>query len=156
MKDALVHHRAVFKLFAFKTIVGLQFTQDILFTFLASYRVYTPTKYVSYMDFSVGIPNFLLCWEVFFFSLLFIKAYEYHPYRLKVQQGVPAQKSLRRALRDTLNVVHIFTAVRFLITGHLKLHDHGTAKIESTENESESKPGVMAQATSDVESATHA
>lgn len=153
MKEDLVHHKAVFKLFAFKSIVGLQFTQDILFTFLAEYRVYTPTQYVSYMDFTTGIPNFILCREVFFFSLLFTKAFEYHPYRVRVQQGYPAQKSLRRAVLDSINVVHIYTAARFLFTGRLYLHDHGTATIEDTKPTPETKSAPTALATfNDVES----
>ena len=154
MQEDLKHHRALLKLFAFKSIVGLQFIQDILFTFLAEYRVYTPTEYVSYEDFTTGIPNFILCWELFGFSLLFIKAFEYHPYRVKVQEGHPVQKSVRRAFLDSMNVLHIFTACRFLLSGHLILHDHGTAKIEDARTSSVTKETPVAVAASDdVESA---
>lgn len=148
MHRDLAQHRPLVKLFAFKSIVGLQFTQDILFTFLAEYRVYTPTKYVSYMDFSVGIPNFILCWELFLFSLLFIKAFGYHPYRVKVQQGYPAQKSLRRALLDSLNVIHIIIASRFLITGRLTLHDGLKSKIENKRTASEATDVTLTEPSS--------
>lgn len=115
MSTNLKNHRPLFKLFAFKMSVGLELIQSVLFTVLAKERVFFPTLYISYNDFYIGVPQFLLINEMFLFSIIFIWAYEYAPYRVQVKQGATT-KSVGAALVDILNPSDIFRAVLFMFT----------------------------------------
>lgn len=122
MKAELKHHRALFKLFAFKVGVGLELIQSVIFTVLSEERVFFPTMYVSYNDFSVGLDQFLVCWEMLFFSILFIWAYDYAPYRRQVQEGA-STKTVRAALLEVINPWDIVRGVIFMFTAFTS-HPH--------------------------------
>ena len=143
MHAELQPHHGVLKLIAFKSLVGLQATQAIIFSTLASKRIWSPSKYVSYMDFLEGVPNFMVCWEVFFCSLLFLKAYSFAPYKAKLQQGAVAQRGSFKAFIALFDPLDIWRGYRYLVTGHLRLSP-GSGK-ESGSNLSTDKYGNAAQ-----------
>ena len=158
MASELKHHRALFKLFAFKVGVALELVQSVLFTVLSQERVFFPTLYVSYNDFCVGLDQFIICWEMFFFSIMFIWAYEYGPYRLQVQQGAMT-KGVGGALLDVINPWDIVRGVIFMFTAftshpHMKSDnlEHRKAMLDAA---NESPDGRQHSGAEDVELGTN-
>lgn len=114
MKNELKGHRSMLKLVAFKTIVFIQLIQDDIFSGLAGRKIFAPTAHVSYFDFSLGTPAFMLCCEMFLFSILFVWAFEFAPYRRAVRQGSKERRSIGTAVVDVLNIMDIIRGLGFM------------------------------------------
>ncbi|ETS75599.1 hypothetical protein PFICI_12543 [Pestalotiopsis fici W106-1] len=91
LKEELKPHRALGKLFAFKTLIGLQFLQQIIYMILTRINPspLEPTDTLSYTDMEVGIPLLLVSLELVIFSVFFHFAYSVTPYRLTSYQPKP-------------------------------------------------------------------
>lgn len=85
----LLEHHSLLKLISFKGVVALEATQGILFSVLANTGVYFPKPpyYVSWADFDVGIPEFVLVWEITIVAVIFLWGYPSVPYSDIVQAG---------------------------------------------------------------------
>ncbi|OCK91020.1 uncharacterized protein K441DRAFT_642148 [Cenococcum geophilum 1.58] len=80
MKSKLISHGVMLKLIAFKGIIFLSFVQNAVLGILVSSHVIKPTKYMSYHDISIGLPNFILACELPFFAVMIMVAYSIKPY----------------------------------------------------------------------------
>jgi hypothetical protein len=113
-KAQLKNHRGARKLNAFQSLVGLQSLQSLVFPLCTQASSYLPTKYVSYEDFSNGIPAFMTCWESLIFAVLFIQVFSFTPYRTAVihQHEMPA--TVQRAIMDTVSQMDIVKGVIYM------------------------------------------
>ena len=112
MKEELKGHRALLKLVTFKGIIFIDLIQSSLFRILAgSSHAFTPTEYVTYFDFSIGTPAFMACCEMFIFSILFIWAFGFSPYKVARKGGahkLPAGKAMA-AVFNIFDILQGFT-----------------------------------------------
>lgn len=95
------------KLWAFKSIVLLEFIQNVVFSALASKEAYRPTQYVSYYDMSIGLNQFIISCECFLYSFMYIKAFEFASYRKALKEGHHGRGSLLNAILDIINPMDI-------------------------------------------------
>ena len=110
-RTELSGHRVWFKLFSFKAIVGLELVQSIIFTVLSQELVFSPTLYVSYNDFAVGLEQFILIWELLIVSCMFVKSFGWAPYRQGSRMG-----SVLGALREVVNPMDIIRGLWYATT----------------------------------------
>jgi hypothetical protein len=107
MHQQMQPHLAIAKLWSFKTVAGLDALQVVIFPTLAAHRVWTPSwpYYVSYNDFALALPNFLLVWELVFVSAAFLWSFNFNRYRDHVLHNaeVPA-KGVGGALLDVFKI----------------------------------------------------
>ena len=96
-------------------MVGLEILQSILFTVLSQKHVFPPTKYVSYDDFSIGLEWFILTIEMFFVSVMFIRSFEFAPYRLDTERGIPRQ-GIFKALLEIINPMDFIQGTWWMLT----------------------------------------
>ena len=106
----------MYQLTALNTIVTLQVAQQLAFSLTASYKVYIPTQYVSFRDFSYGVPAFILCWETLIFSGFFFQAFHYGEYRAAAQQGTQRAATVSSALWNTIDISDIIRGSFFMVT----------------------------------------
>lgn len=108
-------HNATLKLWIFKSVVGLEFVQNVLFSALAQAKVYRPTQYVSYYDMYTGLNQFMISCECFLYAFAYIKAFEFGSYRKMIKGGDHAHGSPLRAILDIVNPMDIIrdTVVAF-------------------------------------------
>lgn len=121
-------HRPLLKLFSFKLVVGLDATQAILFSALADTGTYFPKwpYHVSWNDFAVGIPSFILIWELTIVSFIFLWSFTFEPYKkLALEKGEKVQPQSWRAFIQALDMRDIFHAVIYMFTarGNSEYHE---------------------------------
>jgi hypothetical protein len=93
LKTDLAGHYIVLKLVVLKTVVGLQFLQRAIFSGLNGHNVIKSSTYISSMDWTYGIPNFITVCEMFIFSFLFIYPYSWRPFTNKSRpSGQPLER----------------------------------------------------------------
>jgi len=114
MKHHLKGHQSLFKLLTFKGIVFVELVQSAIFSGLTKAEVFIPTAHISYQDVVVGTPAFMLCCEVFLFSITFIWSFSPSPYRAALSQGVRREGPMVKGLIDTLNIIDILRGVGFM------------------------------------------
>ena len=90
MNERLKEHKSFFKLVSFKGVVILQSAQAFIFPALAKAQVFFPTPpyHISYHDFAVGIPTFLVIWEMLAVAVMFLWSFYFESYQLAARQGV--------------------------------------------------------------------
>lgn len=113
MKDETKGHKAVYKLWTFKGCVGLILTQGPVFSFLAEYKIFDRTKYMSVTDFVVGTPAFLICVEMFLVSLLFLWSFSATEYMRMVASHAP-KMGVGRAILDVLDIRDILNGCWYM------------------------------------------
>ena len=113
MKDELKGHHALLKLVMFKGVIFIDLVQASLFRILASTHAFTPTEHVTYFDFALGTPAFMTCCEMFIFSVLFIWAFSFSPYKA-ARQGGAHKHSVGRAIVDVFNITDILQGFTFM------------------------------------------
>ncbi|KAI9694865.1 MAG: hypothetical protein M1822_000481 [Bathelium mastoideum] len=129
LQPILKPHSVVAKLTTFKAIVAIQVIQEVVFPALQEGGVFKPAKTVAYDDWTVGLPAFLTCCEMFIFSILFIYPFRVAPYLPpKGADGIsPPSLSVAnskyqhrygffRALLDVLNLWDILSGIWFHYT----------------------------------------
>lgn len=99
-------HGAVFQIFAFKTLVFLQLLQAPIFEGFATLKIIQPTKYVSYDDWTIGVPCFMTVCEAFIWSIIFIYPYRYTRYQLPRVDEVPKTRASPRQLPVPEAILH--------------------------------------------------
>jgi hypothetical protein len=95
------------KLWIFKSIVILEFVQNVVFSALASTEAYRPTQYVSYYDMSIGLNQFIISCECFLYAFLYIIAFEFTSYRNVLKEGRCVRGTSLSALLDIINPMDI-------------------------------------------------
>ncbi|KAK4548081.1 hypothetical protein LTR36_010801 [Oleoguttula mirabilis] len=80
LSPQLKEHNSMSKLVMFKLVIFIQIVQGPLFSGLVGGGVLTPTKHISYQDWSVGLPAFCTCCEMFLFSIVFLWPFTAKPY----------------------------------------------------------------------------
>ena len=113
MKEELKGHLALLKLVTFKGIIFIDLIQASIFRILASTHAFTPTEYVTYFDFSVGTPAFMTCCEMFIFSVLFILAFGFSPYKA-ARRGGAHKLSVGKAIVDVFDISDILQGFAFM------------------------------------------
>lgn len=118
LKDQLHHHRAMLKLASFKLIVGVEAMQDILFSALGDSGVYFPKPpyHVSWADFSVGIPQFILMIELAIVAFVFLWSFTFEPYRDMVYRGEKVNVSSWKAFLNVFDVWDIWKGFAYMFT----------------------------------------
>jgi hypothetical protein len=127
-RSQLKAHRGSRKLNAFQSLVALQSIQALVFPLVTQSIVYSPTKYVSYQDFSNVIPAFMTCWESLMLAILFIKIFSFTPYRNAVLQGREKPATVGRAVLDTLNQMDIIKGAVYLFQMFFRMTDKADSK----------------------------
>ncbi|MCJ1388815.1 hypothetical protein MMC18_001665 [Xylographa bjoerkii] len=95
------------KLWTFKSIVFLEFVQNVVFSALASTETYRPTQYVSYYDMSIGLNQFIISCECFLYTFMYMKAFEFGSYRRAIKEGRCGSNSPLSAIQDIINPMDI-------------------------------------------------
>lgn len=138
-RPELRKHGVPMKLIAFKSIVGIQLSQRVIFTMLLRRGRLHPSQHISYLDLAVGFVPFLTCIEVFLFSVLFLWTFSAAPFganggdsrSFPGQENGPlaavqheAKLDFTPALLQVLNVGDIVKGTwwRFKLMGELAVH----------------------------------
>ncbi|KAJ5688771.1 hypothetical protein N7462_003163 [Penicillium macrosclerotiorum] len=87
LKSYMKEHKPLYKLLAFKLVVGLAFLEKIIFLILHSTDTLNPTSTLSYADAYIGIPTMIICLQMVPFSFFFHWAYSTRPYELTNNSG---------------------------------------------------------------------
>ena len=113
-------HLALFKLLSFKIVVALDAVQVIVFPILAENRVFQPSPpwLVSWNDFALVLPNFMLAIEMVFVAVGFIWSFDFTRYRNQIiRDGEPPRASPGAAFLDVLNISDIWAGVAYAFWG---------------------------------------
>ena len=100
-------HHALAKLWTFKGFVGIVLLQTPIFAGLAEHHVFHPTQYVSYVDFIIGTPSFLVCLEMFIVSLLFLWSFSAAEYKNVARAQNLSRDGVGKAVVDVINISDI-------------------------------------------------
>lgn len=105
------------QLFAFKSIIGLNFLQTFAFSIAAG--EVTPTASLSYNDISIGIPNALIIVEMVAFSIAFHKFYSHKSYKAGGANALSTntQMSPFLAMAKALNPLEVLEGALAAFTG---------------------------------------
>lgn len=124
MRPYMEQHRSTFKLFSFKGVVGLEILQSLIFPILAEKGVFSPSPpyHISYQDFSVGIPTFILIWAITIAVILFQWSFSFKSYRAEVLGGTPIVSNAGRAFISSFNPFDIYWGLFIAFRG-FKLDD---------------------------------
>jgi len=109
-------HLAQLKLITFKAVVGLESIQTLIFPILAQYQVYKPSPpwHVSWNDFAVGIPQFMLVVEMVAVAVSFLWSFHFNRYRGQLlHEGKVLQADPGTAFLDVLNISDIWQSVGY-------------------------------------------
>jgi hypothetical protein len=114
LKEHLQGHRILSKLITLKVLVALELIQRTVFSALTQHNVLKQSTYISYMDWTVGIPQFLTVCEMFLFCWSFIYAYTWKPYRLGNALSVE-KHSFGRGIFESWNIIDIIYGMFFTL-----------------------------------------
>ncbi|KAF9636100.1 putative duf300-domain-containing protein [Lasiodiplodia theobromae] len=101
-KHLMTVHKPLAKLASFKLIVFVIFLQNLVFNFIPTPKGLSSNGTVSPRDIKYGLPSFLVCVEMVFFSFFFHFSFRsrlYHP----SERGTGAAMSLPAAAFDAIN-----------------------------------------------------
>ena len=104
LKKEMQGHHAFAKLATFKGFVGIVLLQTPIFAGLAEHHGFKPTQYVSYTDFIIGTPSFLVCVEMFIVSLLFLWSFSAVEYKNLAKSQNLSRDGVGKALLDVINI----------------------------------------------------
>lgn len=105
------------QLFAFKSIIGLNFLQTFAFSIAAG--EVTPTASLSYNDISIGIPNALIIVEMVAFAIAFHKFYSYKSYKAGGANALSTSTQMNPflAMAKALNPLEVLEGALAAFTG---------------------------------------
>lgn len=106
LRQHMKEHQSFMKFISFKGIVIVQALQEWIFSILAETKVFFPTPphyYISYNDFSKGLPNLLLLWELTIVAVLFLWSFSFSRYHQQVRDGSPRVANPLRALASVFS-----------------------------------------------------
>lgn len=109
-------HLATGKLWSFKLVAGLDTIQVILFPALAEHQVFQPQPpfHISWNDFALALPSFILVWEMLFVAMAFLWSFNFSRYRSHVlQHHEQPVKGVGLALWDVVDISDIWEGVAY-------------------------------------------
>lgn len=111
-------HRPFLKLLSFKLIVGLEAFQGILFSVLADTGIYFPKSpyHVSWFDFTIGLPQFVLVFELTIVSIVFMWSFSFEEYRRLTIKGEPILAPTWKAFLQTFDLRDISQGTKYMFT----------------------------------------
>jgi hypothetical protein len=148
IKDDIRQHKPLLKITAIKLVIFLSFWQTIAISLLTSAGAIKATKHLQTPDIKVGIPAFLLCVEMAFFSIFHIWSFSWKPYTLGSKEQLsetiagegPAKSSYQggflgmRAIFDAFNGWDMLKATgrsaRWLVKGRKTRHDDSSYSLK--------------------------
>jgi hypothetical protein len=91
----LLHpYRPLLKFLSIKIVIFLAFWQSVVIAGMVHFG-WIPSVYCwSVGDVAIGLQNFLICFEMFFISLMHISAYPYELYRVRALTNAPIQSRM--------------------------------------------------------------
>jgi hypothetical protein len=104
LKEYLAGSGAMTKFAALKVVVFVQLVQRIVFSALLTNEAVQPTTYISYSDWSHGIPEFVTVCEMVIFSIVFVFAYSWKPYVPQADGARTAPWPVFKALFHAINI----------------------------------------------------
>lgn len=112
-KTFLRGERPTFKLLSFKAIIGLQATQEIIFAALTATKTFFPAPpfYISYYDFSKGLPYIIFLFEMMIVAIMFLWSFSFDKYRAEFRSGIPKKQNAAIAVLSLFWPVDIFVAL---------------------------------------------
>lgn len=119
LREPLKSRNAIGKLVVFKIMIFISIVQTPVFSGLLQGGVLSPSEHISYQDWSIGVPAFCTCCEMFIFSLLFLwpfsaKQYSHRePDAEKLGQRRRARLGFFAALLDSLNILDVIRGAFF-------------------------------------------
>jgi len=103
----LLHpYRPLLKFLSIKIVIFLAFWQSVLIAGMVHFG-WIPSVYCwSVGDVAIGLQNFLICFEMFFISLMHISAYPYELYRVRALTNAPIQSRMdgKSVLKNMVNM----------------------------------------------------
>ncbi|TCD62535.1 hypothetical protein EIP91_006762 [Steccherinum ochraceum] len=97
VRQYLVVHKPILKLFAIKAVVFLTFWQATFLSLLTMFNVVKDTKYMTADNINIGIGAILETFEMALFAFLHIRAFTYRPYKTPPDR-TPRWRSLVHAM----------------------------------------------------------
>jgi len=103
----LLHpYRPLLKFVSIKIVIFLAFWQSVIIAGMVHFQ-WIPSVYCwSVGDVAIGLQNFLICFEMFFISLMHISAYPYELYRVRALTNAPLQSRMdgKSVLKNMVNM----------------------------------------------------
>lgn len=91
----LLHpYRPLLKFLSIKIVIFLAFWQSVIISGMVSFGWIPSVNCWSVGDVAIGLQNFLICFEMFFISLMHISAYPYELYRVRALTNAPIQSRM--------------------------------------------------------------
>lgn len=114
------------KLWTFKSVVFLEFIENVVFSALAAKQAYRPTQYASYYDMSIGLNQFVISCECFLYAFMYLKAFEFGSYRKALKEGRLSRGSPLSAILDIINPRDILFGTFFAFAAWRKAQPPGS------------------------------
>jgi len=111
---------AQLKLITFKAVVAFESVQSVLFPVLAQYQIFKVSTpyYVSFNDFAVGIPQFMIVVEMVFVAVSYLWSFHFNRYRGQVlREGKLIQANPGAALLEVFDMRDIWQSVAYAFFG---------------------------------------
>eukprot|EP00048_Salpingoeca_helianthica_P006948 m.104717 g.104717 ORF g.104717 m.104717 type:complete len:367 (-) comp14184_c0_seq1:23-1123(-) len=104
-KDLLSPHQPVLKFLIVKSIIFVSFWQSVVIAIIEKADVITSSKDGSIQagELAVAYQNFLICFEMFFASVLYLYAFPWRPYVVEGRGRLATVSTISRNFRSTLN-----------------------------------------------------
>ncbi|KAI8955577.1 organic solute transporter Ostalpha-domain-containing protein [Xylaria longipes] len=154
-------HRAMTKLWAFKTLIFLQVAQDFVFSIVNTRapRSLTESKTISQVDFITGIPSLVVEIELVIFALFFHYAYSVSIYQLSDEQKRAGEQYAGygwRLIYKVLDIRDVLALVRlaFRIRQEVEQHEIETNGQQTLVSEQPHDSHVRAGSTSSTQDST--
>lgn len=117
LKAHIGKHYCIRKLVVFKGVIGITTLQTLIFSILELEKELVPTKTVSYLDLTLGIPAMMTCCEMLIFSCLFLWPFWPSPYLpssdMATEIGYVRRYGFWSAMWEVVNVWDIISGVFF-------------------------------------------
>jgi len=105
----LLHpYRPLLKFLSIKIVIFLAFWQSVVIAGMVSLELIPALDCWTVGDVAIGLQNFLICFEMFFISLMHISAYPYELYRVRALTNAPIQMSRMDGTSVLKNMVNMF------------------------------------------------
>lgn len=140
VREQLAEHQTLFKLISFKVVVALEAFQNFVFPILADKGFFLPSApfFVSFNDFSQGLPSFIFIWELTIVSIVFLYSFGFERYRPSALFGAPVLASPGSAFLSSFSTVDIWRGVAYSFklfsTKPIEYQD-SPSKLESNESD---------------------
>ena len=113
-------HKVTPKLISLKAIIFINFIQELAFDIATSQHAFKPTKTITFKDFSIGIPNMLICFEQCLVAGMYhwsFSAKEYQALSKVSSDKLNIFQAAASALNPTDLIMGFVYAIKLLMSG---------------------------------------